>query len=162
MGRVWKYGDNVNTDVLYPGRYLANIDPAFQASKALEDLDPLFAKNVQAGDIVVGGKFFGCGSSREQAVTCLKYAGVPFVIAHSFARIYYRNAINNGLPPLVSPEASAKIQAGDEITADLENGTIINHTRNETYPFEPFPEFLRTLLASGGLIPYLKARVATQ
>ncbi len=162
MARVWKYGDNVNTDVLYPGRYLANIDPAFQASKALEDLDPLFAKNVKAGDIVVGGKFFGCGSSREQAVTCLKYAGVPFVIAHSFARIYYRNAINNGLPPLVSPEASAKIQAGDEITADLANGVIINHTRTETYPFEAFPEFLRTLLASGGLIPYLKARVATQ
>ena len=161
MGRAWKYGDNVNTDVLYPGRHLASIDPAYQAAHALEDLDPLFVKNVRAGDVVVGGKFFGCGSSREQAVTALKYAGVPFVIAHSFARIYYRNAINNGLPPLVSPEASQKIQAGDEITVDLERGFILNHTRSERYAFEPFPEFLRSLLASGGLIPYLKARVAT-
>lgn len=159
MGRAWKYGDNVNTDVLYPGRHLASIDPAYMAAHALEDLDPLFAKNVKAGDIVVGGKFFGCGSSREQAVTALKYAGVPFVVAASFARIYYRNAVNNGLPPLVSLQASQGIQAGDDVTADLARGIIINHTRSETYPFEPFPEFLQGLLRSGGLIPYLRARV---
>ncbi|HLE48367.1 MAG TPA: 3-isopropylmalate dehydratase small subunit [Candidatus Thermoplasmatota archaeon] len=159
MARVWKYGDDVNTDVLFPGRHLANIDPKHQAAHALEDLDPLFAKTVQPGDVVVGGKFFGCGSSREQAVTCLKYAGVPFVVAASFARIYYRNAINNGLPPLVSPAASAKIQAGDDVTADLGRGVIINRTRNETYPFEPFPEFLQRLLAAGGLIPYLRQQV---
>jgi 3-isopropylmalate/(R)-2-methylmalate dehydratase small subunit len=159
MSRVWKYGDNINTDVLYPGRHLANIDPKYQAEHALEDLDPLFAKNVKPGDIVVGGKFFGCGSSREQAVTCLKYAGVPFVVAQSFARIYYRNAINNGLPPLVSPEASQKIQPGDEVEADLAGGTIRNKTRQETYRFEPFPEFLLTLLQAGGLIPYLRQQV---
>lgn len=159
MGRVWKYGDNINTDVLYPGRHLANIDPKYQAEHALEDLDPLFAKNVKAGDVVVGGKFFGCGSSREQAVTCLKYSGVPYVIAQSFARIYYRNAINNGLPPLVSPEASQKIQAGDDLEVDLAAGTIRNKTRNETYRFEAFPEFLLTLLKSGGLIPYLRQQV---
>ncbi|MBI2077158.1 MAG: 3-isopropylmalate dehydratase small subunit [Euryarchaeota archaeon] len=159
MSRAWTYGDNVNTDVLYPGRHLANIDPKYQAAHALEDLDPGFAKTVQAGDVVVGGKFFGCGSSREQAVTCLKYAGVPFVIAASFARIYYRNAINNGLPPLVSPEASAKIQSGDDVTVDLEAGLIRNRTRNETYRFEAFPEFLQRLLAAGGLIPYLRQQV---
>lgn len=162
MARAWKYGDNVNTDVLYPGRHLANIDPKYQAEHALEDLDPSFAKEVRPGDVVVAGRFFGCGSSREQAVTCLKYAGVPFVVAHSFARIYYRNAINNGLPPLASPEAAQRIQAGDDIEADLAAGTIHNRTRGETYPFEPFPEFLLTLLKAGGLIPYLRQQVLSK
>lgn len=159
MGRAWKYGDNVNTDVLYPGRHLASIDPKYQAEHALEDLDPTFAKGVRPGDVVVGGRNFGCGSSREQAVTCLKVAGVPFVVAHSFARIYYRNAVNNGVPPLVSPEASARIQPGDAVEADLARGVILNRTRGETYPFEPFPEFLVRLLSAGGLISYLRQQV---
>lgn len=159
MGRAWKYGDHVNTDVLYPGRHLANPDPAYQAAHALEDLDPTFAKGVRPGDVVVAGRFFGCGSSREQAVTALKYAGVSFVVAHSFARIFYRNAVNNGVPPLVSPEGSAAIQAGDDLAADLGRGSIYNRTRDETYAFEPFPDFLQSLLAAGGLIPHLRTRL---
>lgn len=158
MGRAWKYGDRVNTDVLFPGRHLASIQPEYQAAHALEDLDPTFAGNVRRGDVVVAGQFFGCGSSREQAVTCLQYAGVGAVIAASFARIYYRNCVNNGLPPLESPEASRSIQAGDEVDVDLEGGRIHNRTRGESHAFAPFPPFLLNLLRSGGLIPYLRAQ----
>lgn len=160
MGRAWTYGDRVNTDVLYPGRHLANITPEYQAAHALEDLDPTFAPNVRPGDVVVAGEFFGCGSSREQAVACLKHAGVAAVIATSFARIYYRNCVNNGLPPLESPQAARAIRPDDEIQLDLEAGLIHNRTRNESYPFKPFPPFLRDLLRGGGLIPYLRAQLA--
>lgn len=160
MGRAFKYGDNVNTDVLYPGRHLANPNPEYQKAHALEDLDAAFVKTVQAGDVVVGGRNFGCGSSREQAVTCLKYSGVNAVIAASFARIYYRNCVNNGIAPLVSPLASSRIQAGDELTFDLASHTIRNETRNETYPFEPFPPFLLEILRAGGLIPHLRRSLA--
>lgn len=162
MIRAWKYGDRINTDVLYPGRHLANIDAAYQAAHALEDLDPIFANNVKPGDVLVAGTFFGCGSSREQAVTCLKYAGIQGVIAKSFARIYYRNCVNNGLPPLVSKEASERIQPGDAVRIDLDAGTIHNETRHETYRFEPFPEFILRVLRAGGLIPYLKSQTVVR
>jgi 3-isopropylmalate/(R)-2-methylmalate dehydratase small subunit len=160
MGRAFKYGDNVNTDVLYPGRHLANPTPEYMKLHALEDLDRTFVQRVQPGDLVVGGRNWGCGSSREQAVSCIKYNGVNAIVAASFARIYYRNCINNWVAPLVSPEASQKIQDGDVVEVDLEAARIHNRTRNESYGFEPFPEFLRGILRAGGLIPYLKAQVA--
>jgi len=160
MGRAFRYGDNVNTDVLYPGRHLANPTPEYQKAHALEDLDGTFVQRVQAGDVVVAGRNFGCGSSREQAVTCLKYNGVNAVIAASFARIYFRNCINNGVAPLVSPEGSAAIQDGDDVAVDLASGRITNRTRGESYPFEPFPAFLLEILNAGGLIPHLRAQAA--
>lgn len=156
MGRAWKYGDNINTDVLYPGRHLANPNPEYMKAHALEDLDPRFVKEARPGDVVVAGRNFGCGSSREQAVSCLKHTGVNGVIAVSFARIYYRNAVNNGVAPLVSIDGYRKIQDGDDVTFDLEAGTITNRTRGETYTFEPFPDFLVSILQAGGLIPHLK------
>lgn len=162
MGRAWKYGDRVNTDVLYPGRHLANVSPEYQRVHALEDLDREFAPNVRAGDVIVAGTFFGCGSSREQAVTGVKYAGVQAVIAASFARIYFRNCVNNGLPPLESPEASREIQGGDEIEVDVPGGRIHDRTRRETYAFNPFPPFLLDILQAGGLVPYLRARRAAE
>jgi 3-isopropylmalate/(R)-2-methylmalate dehydratase small subunit len=160
VGRAFKYGDNVNTDVLYPGRHLFNPTPDYIRAHALEDLDPTFVRRVRPGDVVVAGRYFGCGSSREQAVTCLQAHGVAAVVAASFARIYYRNCINNGVAPLVSPEGSARIQDGDEIGVDLAGGTIRNLTRGETYPFEAFPPFLLDILRAGGLIPHLKASLA--
>jgi 3-isopropylmalate dehydratase small subunit len=160
VGRAFRYGDNVNTDVLYPGRHLANPNADYQKAHALEDLDPTFVQAVRDGDLVVGGRNFGCGSSREQAVTCLKYSGVGAVVAASFARIYYRNCVNNGIAPLVSPEASSKIQSGDELSFDLAAHRITNVTRNETYTFEPFPEFLLQILQAGGLIPHLRRSLA--
>jgi 3-isopropylmalate/(R)-2-methylmalate dehydratase small subunit len=160
MGRAFRYGDNVNTDVLYPGRHLANPNPDYQKAHALEDLDRTFVERVRPGDIVVGGRNWGCGSSREQAATCLKYNGVTHVVAASFARIYYRNCINNGIAPLVSPAASAAIQDGDEVEVDLEGGRIHNRTRNESYTFEAFPPFLLQILRAGGLIPHLRATLA--
>jgi 3-isopropylmalate/(R)-2-methylmalate dehydratase small subunit len=158
MGRVHKYGEHVNTDVLYPGRHLANPEPEYQRAHALEDLDPDFAATVKAGDVVVAGRNFGCGSSREQAVTCLKYAGVSAVVAKSFARIYYRNCVNNGVAPLVCADAVDGTEAGDELTVDLAAGTIHNQSRGATFRFEPLPEFLREMLDAGGLIPYLRAQ----
>ena len=159
MGRAFKYGDNVNTDVLYPGRHLANPTPEYMRAHALEDLDKTFVARVRPLDVVVAGRNFGCGSSREQAVSCLKHNGVEAVVAASFARIYYRNCINNGVAPLVSPDASLAIQDGDEITVDLAGGRIHNVTRAETYPFEAFPDFLLRILQAGGLIPHLRATV---
>ena len=161
-GRAFVYGDDVDTDRLFPGRYLFVADPAGMRKYALEDLDPTFRERVRAGDVVVGGRNFGCGSSREQAVACLLHSGVRTVIARSFARIYYRNAINNGVAPLVCPAAVDGIRAGDEVVADLAAGTIANHTRGETYRFEPFPVFLRAILDDGGLVPHLRARFAQQ
>lgn len=158
MGRAFKYGDHVNTDVLYPGRHLANPEPDYQAEHALEDLDPEFAKAVKPGDVVVAGRNFGCGSSREQAVTCLKHAGVTAVIAKSFARIYYRNCVNNGVAPLVCAEAVDAIDAGDDVEVDLAAGTIRNTTKATEHSFEPLPEFLREMLDAGGLIPWLRAQ----
>lgn len=155
-GRVFKYGDDINTDVIFPGKYTYTIsDPGEMAEHALEDLDPDFVKTVQKGDIVVAGKYFGCGSSREQAVTCLKEAGIAVVIAQSFARIYYRNCINSGLPPLVLEDTSA-INHGDELEVDVERGEIINVTSGETYTVNPLPPFVMEIISDGGLIPHLK------
>lgn len=162
MGRAFVYGDDVDTDRLFPGRYLFVADPAGMKKYALEDLDPTFRERVQPGDILVGGRNFGTGSSREQAVACLLHSGVRNVIARSFARIYYRNAINNGVAPLVCPAAVDGIRDGDQVQVDLAAGTITNLTRNQTYTFDPLPEFLRAILDDGGLVPHLRRTLANK
>ncbi|MDR1068289.1 MAG: 3-isopropylmalate dehydratase small subunit [Clostridiales Family XIII bacterium] len=156
MGKVYKYGDNVDTDVIIPARYLNIADPAELAAHAMEDIDADFAKTVKKGDIIVAGKNFGSGSSREHAPLVLKQAGVKAVIAPSFARIFYRNAFNIGLPILESEEAAAKISAGDDVTVNFKTGAITNNTKKEKYKAEPFPEFMSKLISSGGLVGYVK------
>jgi len=159
-GRVFKYGDDINTDVLFPGKYTYTItDPKEMAQHALEDLDPDFVRKVKKGDIVVAGKYFGCGSSREQAVTCLKEAGIAVVIAQSFARIYYRNCINSGLPPLILEDTS-QISDGDELEVDLERGTIADLTSQKVYRVTPLPPFVMEIISDGGLIPHLKKELS--
>jgi 3-isopropylmalate/(R)-2-methylmalate dehydratase small subunit len=154
-GKVWKYGDDVNTDVIFPGKYTYTIsDPEEMAEHALEDLDPDFVGQVSPGDVIVAGRNFGCGSSREQAATCLKYAGVGAIIAKSFARIFYRNAINQGLPALSVPEVADRLQAGQEVTVDLAAGKIGSPER--TFSFPPLPEFVMGIMEDGGLIPHVK------
>jgi 3-isopropylmalate/(R)-2-methylmalate dehydratase small subunit len=160
-GRAFVYGDDVDTDRLFPGRYLFVADAKGMREHALEDLDPTFRSRVQPGDVLVGGRNFGCGSSREQAVACLLHSGVRTVVARSFARIYYRNAINNGVAPLVCPAAVDGIRDGDGLSVDLAAGAIRNVTRGETYAFEPLPGFLRAILDDGGLVPHLRKRFAT-
>ncbi|MCY4539556.1 MAG: 3-isopropylmalate dehydratase small subunit [Chloroflexi bacterium] len=156
--RVWKYGDNVNTDVIFPGKYTYTVshDPAELARHALEDLDPEFAANVRPGDVIVAGRNWGNGSSREQAVTCLAHAGVRAVIASSFARIYYRNAINNGLLAIPCPEIVSVVSAGDVLEIDIENATLIWDRRK--FDFPPLPAQVRKILDAGGIIPYLQAQ----
>jgi len=161
-GKVWKYGDDVNTDVILPGRYLSNYDTKFLASHAMEDIDKEFAPNVKQGDIVVGGRNFGCGSSREQAATCLTAAGVQAVVAKSFARIFYRNAINLGLPVIQAPELVDKLQKGDEMEFDMEKGAVRLARTGETVTFKPLPPFIMELLRDGGLIPHLKKQMASK
>jgi 3-isopropylmalate/(R)-2-methylmalate dehydratase small subunit len=157
-GRAWKYGDSVNTDVIFPGKYTYTVsDPAEMAQYAMEDLDSRFAKEVQPGDIVVGGINFGCGSSREQAVTCLKMAGVGAIISKSFARIYYRNCINNALPAILSAEAVDAIQDGQEVEIDLEAGEI--RCAAGAFSFPPLPEMAMEMMAAGGLIPYTRQKL---
>ncbi len=157
-GRVWKYGDNVNTDVIFPGKYTYSIlEPEEMARHALEDLDPGFAKKVKPGDVIVAGRNFGCGSSREQAATCLKYAGVQAVVAKSFARIFFRNAINQGLPVLQSEEAVDSIEDGGEIEIDFDRGSI--KTARGDFSFPAFPESVMGILEAGGLIPYTKKKL---
>ena len=157
-GKVWKYGDNVNTDVIYAGKYTyAILPPEEMATHALEDLDPEFAKNVRPGDVIVAGKNFGCGSSREQAAACLKYAGVQAVVAKSFARIYYRNAINLGLPVLQSAEAAEALQAGDEVEVDFAAGKIRSGGREFSFP--ALPKSVLGILEAGGLIEYTKKKL---
>lgn len=157
-GKVWKYGDGVNTDVIFPGKYTYTVsNPAEMAQYALEDLDPTFAGNVRPGDVIVAGRNWGNGSSREQAATCLKMAGVGAVVAVSFARIWYRNAINNGLPALTCPEAVAALQKGDQVEVDLEAGQI--RCRAGVFTFPPFPPSVQAILAAGGLIPFLKQQI---
>lgn len=157
-GRVWKYGDNVNTDVIFPGKYTYSIlEPEEMARHALEDLDPDFALNVKPGDIIIAGRNFGCGSSREQAATCLKYVGVQAVIARSFARIFFRNAINQGLPVLQSEEAVDNIKDREEIEIDFSLGEI--KAKKGVYKFSPFPESVLGILEEGGLIPYTKKKL---
>jgi 3-isopropylmalate/(R)-2-methylmalate dehydratase small subunit len=160
-GRVWKYGDDVNTDVIFPGKYTYTItDPAVQAQHALEDLDPTFAKGVKVGDIIVAGKNWGNGSSREQAVGALKHAGVTAIIAKSFARIYFRNAVNNGLLPVVCPAAVDAIENGETITLDLDTHQI--HARAGTFDFPPLSPSLVTIIETGGLIPMLRKKFGAE
>ncbi len=160
-GKAWVYGDDINTDVIFPGRFLNIVEPDEMAEHAMEDLDTEFKGNVQKDDIVVAGKNFGCGSSREQAATCLKYAGVGAIVAKSFARIYYRNSINLGIPILISDEAPDRISKGDELEVDLENGTIKNLTKNEDFVVKPLPVFILGIIKDGGLIPNLKKKLGT-
>ena len=158
-GKVWKYGDDVNTDVIFPGKYTYTItDRKEMAAHALEDLDPHFAKEVSPGDIVVAGRNFGCGSSREQAATCLKEAGVAAVVAASFARIFFRNAINEGLPLVECPEAIEAIESGQTIEVDFEGGKLIAGDR--TYRFPGLPESVMGIVREGGLIPYVRKQIA--
>ncbi|MFB3881180.1 MAG: 3-isopropylmalate dehydratase small subunit [Armatimonadota bacterium] len=158
-GRAHVYGDNVDTDVIIPARYLTSWDPAELGAHCMEDLDPGFLKAVLPGDMIVAGDNFGCGSSREHAPIAIKAAGVSCVIADSFARIFFRNAINVGLPALSCPEAVADIKAGDELAVDLAAGRIENLTRKKSYTAEPFPEFLQQIIAAGGLVPYTRQRL---
>jgi 3-isopropylmalate/(R)-2-methylmalate dehydratase small subunit len=156
-GRVWKYGDDVNTDVIFPGKYTYSIsDPQEMAHHALEDLDPDFAQEVQPGDIIVAGRNWGCGSSREQAVICLKAAGVGAIVARSFARIYFRNCINQALP-IVACDAVDGVETGDEITIDFAAGTVITPQGEVAFP--PLAPEVMAILEDGGLIPHVRKRL---
>jgi len=158
-GRAHKYGSNVDTDVIIPARYLNTTDAAELAKHCLEDLDPQFVSRAQAGDILVGEDNFGCGSSREHAPICIKAAGVSCVIAKSFARIFYRNSLNIGLPILECPEAVDGISNGDEVEVDLAGGRISNLSTGKSYSAKPFPDFMRQLIEVGGLVNYARARL---
>ncbi len=160
-GRVWKYGDDINTDVIFPGKYTYTVtDPKEQAQHALEDLDPNFAREVREGDIIVGGKNWGNGSSREQAVGALKAAGVTALVAKSFARIYFRNAVNNGLLPIVCPKAVDAIENGETIELDLAMNQI--HTRAGLFSFPPLSPSLLAIVQAGGLIPMLRQKFGAE
>ena len=155
-GKVHKYGDNVDTDVIIPARYLNTANMEELAQHCMEDIDIDFAKNVKKGDIMVAKANFGCGSSREHAPASIKASGISCVIAKSFARIFYRNAINIGLPIIECEEASEKIEAGDEVEIDFDSGVITNKTKNETYQGQSFPEFLIKIINTNGLLNSLK------
>ena len=159
-GKAWKFGDDIDTDAIIPARYLISTDPQFLAAHCMEDADAEFPVKVKTGDIIVAGKNFGCGSSREHAPVAIKGAGVGCVIAHSFARIFYRNAFNMGLPILESPEAAAAIATGDEVEVDLDQGLIVNRTRQQRYTAQPVPPFMQELLQSGGLMNYVQKQAA--
>ena len=157
-GNVYKYGDNVDTDVIIPARYLNNTAPEELAKHCMEDIDASFADKVQPGDIVVGGANFGCGSSREHAPLAIRACGVQCVIAASFARIFYRNSINIGFPILECPEAAAAINSGDTVSVDFETGVITDETTGETFHAVALPPFIGKIVEHGGLLPYLKAK----
>ena len=157
-GFVHKYGDNVDTDVIIPARYLNIADKKELATHCMEDIDTEFVKVVKGGDVMVGGFNFGCGSSREHAPMVIKESGISCVIAKTFARIFYRNAINIGLAILECPEASEKIEAGDEVAIDFDTGVITNITKNETYQANPFPDFIKENIQAGGLMASIKER----
>ena len=156
-GKVYKYGDNVDTDVIIPARYLNITDGMELAKHCMEDIDKEFIKTVQKGDIMVAQKNFGCGSSREHAPLVIKCAGVSCVIAETFARIFYRNAINIGLPIIECAEAANAIEAGDEVEIDFDSGMIHNLTKNESYKGQAFPPFMQKIISAGGLINYINA-----
>jgi len=160
-GKVYKYGDDINTDVIFPGKYTYTVtDPQEMAQHSMEDLDPDFIKTVAENDIVVGGKNFGCGSSREQAVKCLKFAGVGAVIAKTFSRIYFRNLINNGVPAIVLPELVDKIQKGDILEVDLEQGVVKSPYGDFAFP--AYAEDIMNIMQSGGLIPHTKKKLGIE
>lgn len=157
-GTVHKFGDNIDTDVIIPARYLNAPSPKELAKHCMEDIDPTFASRVKPGEIIVGGANFGCGSSREHAPIAIQASGVSCVIAASFARIFYRNAINIGLAILECPEASEKIDSGDEVAIDFDTGVITNLTKGETYQANPFPDFIKKIIQAGGLMADIKNR----
>jgi 3-isopropylmalate/(R)-2-methylmalate dehydratase small subunit len=156
-GIVHKYGDNVDTDVIIPARYLNTSDPKELALYCMIDIDADFVNKVQKGDIMVGEANFGCGSSREHAPIAIKESGISCVIAASFARIFYRNAINIGLPIMECPEAAKAIKAGDEVSVDFNTGEIVNNTTGASFKAEPFPEFIKEIINKGGLVNYVKS-----
>lgn len=161
-GKVWRFGDNIDTDAIIPARYLNTSDPAELATHCMEDADPGFMQKASPGDIIVGGKNFGCGSSREHAPLAIKEAGIACVIAESFARIFYRNAINIGLPILEAAEAASALQEGEEVEIDLEKGEIVELKGGEKYKAIPFPPFMQEIIAKGGLINYVKEKVKSK
>lgn len=158
LGKVFKYGDNVDTDVIIPARYLNSSDPDELATHCMEDIDKDFVENVQKGDIIVAEKNFGCGSSREHAPISIKAAGVGCVIGETLARIFYRNAINIGLPIIECKEASENIEAGDEVEIDFDSGVIVNKTKNQSYQGQAFPEFMQKIIKAEGLMNYINAK----
>ncbi len=157
-GSVFKYNDNVDTDVIIPARYLNSSDPAELATHCMEDIDKDFVKNVNKGDIIVANKNFGCGSSREHAPIAIKASGISCVIAETFARIFYRNAINIGLPIIECPEAAKDIKAGDKVSVDFDSGIITNETTGKTYEGQAFPEFMQRIIKAEGLINYINEK----
>lgn len=161
-GRVWKFGDNVNTDVIYPGKYLKVVCPEETAEHCFETVYPDFRRSAKKGDIIVAGRYFGCGSSREQAVSCLKYFGIGAIVAESFARIYYRNAVNLGLPIVVCPGITSAVEEGQVIAIDLKRGIIRNETTGDEIAFTPLPDFLLEIFRSGGLLEYTKHRLGLE
>jgi len=161
QGKAWKYGDDINTDVIFPGKYTYTItDPKEMAEHALEDLDPEFASQVNMNDVIIAGENFGCGSSREQAATCLKYAGVGAVIAKSFSRIFFRNAINQALPVIDCKEAVGYIESGDQVKIDFEKGELL--WKEKTFDFKPLPAEILDIFNDGGLIPHTKKLLMTE
>jgi len=158
MPRAWVFGDDISTDDIIAGRYLVKHDPKELGAHAMENIDPEFSRKVEAGDVIVAGKNFGCGSSREQAPITLKAAGISAVIAESFARIFYRNAINQGLPVLTCKGIRGEFKNGDSVEIDFRGGTIQDITTGKTFRFEPFPDFMMEILQAGGLVPYLKKK----
>jgi len=159
-GKVWKFGDDIDTDLIIPARYLNTSDPEELAKHCMEDADASFYSKVQKGDIIVAGKNFGCGSSREHAPVAIKACGVSCVIAKTFARIFYRNAFNIGLPIFECEEAVEKIDEGDVLEVDASTGIIKNLTKNEEYRATPVPEFMQEIISAGGLINYVKKKVS--
>lgn len=157
-GSVFRFGDNVDTDVIIPARYLATSEPAELAAHCMEDIDKSFIKDVQQGDIIVAGKNFGCGSSREHAPIAIKAAGVSCVIAETFARIFYRNAINIGLPIIECREAAAEIQKGDAVSVNFDTGIITDETTGRKYEGQAFPPFMQGLIDAGGLVNYVNSK----
>lgn len=158
IGRVFKYGDNVDTDVIIPARYLNSSDPAELAEHCMEDIDKEFVNKVKKGDIIVADKNFGCGSSREHAPIAIKAAGIDCVIAETFARIFYRNAINIGLPIIECPQAAKEIEAGDQVEVDFDSGIIKNLTKNKEYQGQAFPPFMQKIIACEGLVNYINQK----
>ncbi len=159
-GSVFRFGDNVDTDVIIPARYLATSEPSELAAHCMEDIDKSFIQNVRQGDIIVAGKNFGCGSSREHAPIAIKAAGISCVIAETFARIFYRNAINIGLPIIECKEAAAEIQKGDAVSVNFDTGIITDETTGRTYEGQAFPPFMQGLIDAGGLINYVNSKEA--
>jgi 3-isopropylmalate/(R)-2-methylmalate dehydratase small subunit len=159
LGRAWVFGDDVNTDVIMPGKYLTVRDPQQLAPHVMEGIDPDFAQKARPGDVIVAGKNFGCGSSRETAPAAIKAFGIGCVVAVSFARIFLRNAVNIGLPVLECPAAARALTTGDDVEIDVAAGRIVDRRRGTTFEATPFPPFMRELMAAGGLIPYTRRRL---